>query len=131
MPPKLQDLLLSGESPVIGPKTAQRLQEYLDNIPELPLASETDIEQQISLLSLAISGKRPSKEEALALLDIFKMVLKHVAKVDLQNGVTALLGRATFIPTPAEVLKAPLPFKAKREFVISRARHLIWKQQSR
>ncbi|MBU3992576.1 MAG: hypothetical protein KKA12_08550 [Alphaproteobacteria bacterium] len=89
-------------------------------------ATAIDFERALTALSFATSGKRPSKDEAKAGLAIYERALADVPARDLERAVTKLVRECTFMPTPAELLKAANHFAAKRSYAISRARHLIW-----
>lgn len=123
---KLAALLKSQDNPIIGPKTATELRNWLTAQPEPAMATTDDVDEHVTALSLVLK-ERPgtTKLEAGARLDLYARALKGVAKADLARGTDDLLRTMTFMPTPAEVLKAANKYAARREFAHFRARQLI------
>lgn len=126
MSDRLNALLDSGDSPIVGPNTAGALRTWLDSQPELPCASPERIENMIARLAMATKERPLSRAENKVRIDLYCRVLRDVPLIDVVAGFDVLLARCTFMPTPAEVLGACMPSKAKREFRYSRARWLIW-----
>lgn len=88
-------------------------------------ASIDDIDQHVSALSLASKERPLTKQDAKARLDIYARALRDVTKADLARGTDDLLRSVTFMPTPAEILKAANRYAAKREFAHFRAREIL------
>lgn len=90
------------------------------------MASIDDIDEHVTALALVLK-ERPgtTKLEANARLDLYGRALKGVAKADLARGTDDLLKTMTFMPTPAEVLKAAGKYAARREHARFRARELL------
>jgi hypothetical protein len=127
---KLSALLASGDSPVVGPKTADALQAYLDGPwPEPERPTQDRIDAMVSRLSLATKERRPSEQEARERLDLYWRALRDCTMLDLAAAFDDLLRTSTFMPTPAEVFQRASAAKAKREYRKSRARHLVWKHK--
>lgn len=81
------------------------------------------------MLSLATKEKQLTRDDAKARLELFCIALKDVPGTDLRRGAEKLLKSATFMPTPAELLAAARHFTSRREYAISRAKHLLWKHE--
>lgn len=128
---KLKELLLSGDSIVVGPKNCRELRAFVKNAPELPLAQPEDFERALSTLSLATSGKRLSAAEAKEQIKIHRKLNCDLTANDLARAVVKLGRTSTFMPTPAEIRKAALSFANKRAFALNRAKHLIWLHETR
>lgn len=124
---RLSALLDSGDSPVIGPKSAAALQQWLDAAPVLDLITEARLDNLVSRLALATKERKLSDKEATERLDLFWSVLRGLPIVDLGLAAKDLLRTHTFMPAPAEVYRRAAAHRAKREYRKSRARHLIWK----
>lgn len=122
-----QALLLSGESPVVGPKTAAALREFAAAQPALPLPERDQIDAMIARLSVATAKKATSKDEARELVDLYWRALRDLPLTDLHWAFDELLRTATFLPKPAEVRAMALRPAARRNYLRSRARHLAWK----
>lgn len=124
---KLSALLVSSESPVIGPNTASALQEWIDAPrPDLEPATIARIENMIARLSLATKERLVSGDEAKERLSLYWRALRDVPLADLGLAFDDVLKSSTFMPTPAEVRKAARAHTSRREYRLSRARHLIW-----
>lgn len=123
---KLKELLRSGDSPIVGPNTANELRAFVANAPVLALAEPEDFEKALSILSLATASKRLSDAEAKEQIKIHRKLNCDLTARDLDRAVVKLGRESTFMPTPAEIRKAALSFANKRAFALNRARHLIW-----
>lgn len=127
---KLSELLLSGDSPVVGPKTAGELQAYLDAPqPDWELPTPDRVQNLVSRMSLATAKSRISPEEAKETLDLYWRALKDIPIQHLGLAFDDLLKTATFMPKPAEIRAAALKYTARFDYLRSRARHLVWKHQ--
>ena len=124
---RLSELLDSGDSPVIGPKSAAALQQWLDAAPVLDLITEDRLDNLVAKLALATKERKLSDTEAKSRLDLFWSVLRGLPIVDLGLAAKDILRTHTFMPAPAEVYRRAAAHRAKREYRKSRARHLIWK----
>jgi hypothetical protein len=105
---KLAALLKSQDNPIIGPKTATELRNWLTAQPEPAMATTDDVDEHVTALSLVLK-ERPgtTKLEAGARLDLYARALKGVAKADLARG-TDDLPRPPADPRPrSEVEAAP------------------------
>ena len=125
---KLSDLLLSGESPVVGPNTAAALQAFAAE-PEPPLATEAEVETMIAKLAMATAQSKVSDAEASERVSMYWLALRDLPVADLRGAFVDLLRTSTFLPTPAEVRTAALKAGALRRYAKSRARHLAWKHE--
>lgn len=129
LPDRLNELLASGESPVVGPETAGMLTAYAEQ-PEPPLASKAQVEVMIGKLALATAQPKVSEAEASARIELYWLALNDVPVDDLRQGFADLVKTAKFLPTPAEVRTAAMKFAARRKYLKSRARHLAWKHRT-
>ncbi len=128
---RLRAVILSRETPVVGPKAAAALQAFLDAPrPPQQMPDQTKIETMIARLAMATKERQTTLEEAHERLDLYWRVLRNVPLTDLRAAFDDLLRTCTFMPTPAEVLKACEARTARREFVVSRAKHLLWKHHT-
>jgi hypothetical protein len=125
---KLSDLLLSGDSPVVGPKSAAALAAYAAE-PEPPLPSQAEVETMIGKLALATAQAKVSEAEAEERVSMYWLALRDLPVTDLRGAFLDLLRTSTFLPTPAEVRTAALKIGAVRRYSKSRARHLAWKHE--
>lgn len=125
---KLNDLLLSGDSPVVGPKTAAALQAFAAE-PEPPLATEPEVERMVAKLAMATAQAKVSEREVEERVSMYWLALKDLSVADLRGAFVDLLRTSTFLPTPAEVRTAALKAGALRRYAKSRARHLAWKHE--
>lgn len=124
---RLSALLASGETKVVGPKTAAALRAYLDGPwPDLPMPTPDRIDSMVSRLALATKERKLSDDEATERLELFWRVLRDLPLVDLAAAFDDLLRTSTFMPTPAEVYQRASSHRARREYRKSRARHLVW-----
>lgn len=128
MPDKLTELLLSGDSPVVGPNTAAQLQAFADE-PEPAAPTQDQIDTLVGKLALATAQARVSDAEASARLEMYWLALRDLPIEDLRGGFVELLRNSTFMPTPAEVRSAAIQKGALRRYAKSRARHLVWKHE--
>lgn len=125
---KLTDLLLSGDSPVVGPETAQTLSAFAAE-PEPALANEGEVTTMIGKLAMATAQSRVSEAEAEERIAMYWLALRDLPLVDLRIAFVELLKTATFLPTPAEVRSQAIKAGALRRYAKSRARHLAWKHE--
>jgi hypothetical protein len=125
---KLNDLLLSAESPVVGPNSAAALRVFAAE-PEPPLVTEPEVETMIGKLAIATAQPKVSEAEANERLSMYYLALKDLPVADLRQAFVELLRTSTFLPTPAEVRTAALKAGALRRYTKSRARHLVWKHE--
>lgn len=128
MSDKLNELLLSGDSPVVGPKSAAALKAFAEE-PEPPLVTEDEVETMLAKLALATAQPKVSKEEAKERLAMYWLALRDLPVSDLRAAFVELLRTAKFLPTPAEVRSAAIRAGALRRYAKSRARHLAWKHE--
>lgn len=126
LPDRLNDLLTSGESPVVGPNTAQALRDWLAGQPELPMPTEEKVDSMIARLSLATAKRKLSEAEAKEVLPLYWRALRDIPLPDLAAGFDDLLRKSRFMPTPAEVRTACSIYTAKRGHRQSRARWLVF-----
>lgn len=128
---RLDALLLSGESKIIGPKAAQALRQWIADAEafEARLAMPTPdrVESLVGRLSLATAKRKIAQAEAEEIHDLYWRALKDMPLVDLAAAFDDLLKSATFLPTPAEIHTKAATFRAARRYAISRARHLVWR----
>jgi len=123
---KLSDLVLSSDSPVVGPKSASALRAFASE-PEPPLAERDQVDVMIGKLAMATAQPKVSDAEAGERLNLYWRALGDIPLIDLRQAFDHLLRTATFLPTPAEVRKAALGYAGKRLYAKSRARYLAWK----
>lgn len=128
MPDKLQELLLSGDSPIVGPETARQLAIFAAE-PEPDLAEKAQVEVMIGKLAMATAQARVSQAEASERMEAYWLALNDIPLPDLRHAYAELVRTATFLPTPAEVRSASLGIGATRRFAKSRARYLAWKHE--
>lgn len=133
MPPlseKLSVLLLSGDSPIIGPTAAFELRTWLAAIEaygQPPSASLDEIENVVSRLSLATKERALSVEENKERLELYWRALQDIPRADINRAFDVLIRTTKWMPTPAEIHTEAKRHSAKRDYRISRARHLVWK----
>lgn len=125
---KLNDLLLSGDSPVVGPKAAAELRAFAAE-PEPPLATESEVDTMLGKLALATAQPKLSKDEAKERMAMYWLALRDIPVVDLRGAFVDLLRHSKFMPTPAEVRSSAVQKGAHRRYAKSRARHLAWKHE--
>lgn len=124
---KLSALLVSSDSPVVGPNTVAELRAWIAvprTEPDLPTMER--VENLVARLSLATKERAASPAEAKERLDLYWRVLHDVPLIDLARAFDKILATMTFMPTPAEVRRAADRFTVMRSYRLSRARHLIW-----
>lgn len=126
---KLSELLLSSDSPVVGPKSAVALRAFAAE-PEPPLAERDQVDVMIGKLALATAQPKVSDAEAGERLNLYWRALGDIPLEDLRQAFDQLLRTATFLPTPAEVRKAAMQQTGKRLYAKSRARYLAWKHDT-
>ena len=128
LPDRVQKLLLSGDSPVVGPVTARQLREYAAQAePAAPAQEQVGI--MIGKLAMATAQAKVSDAEAAARLEMYWIALRDIPADDLRAAFVDLVKTAKFLPTPAEVRKAALSAGAIRRYTKSRASHLAWKHE--
>lgn len=125
LPDNLRELLLSGETRVVGPKTAAMLSAFAE-APEPEPADMSVVETMIGRLAMATAQAKISDDEAAARLDIYWLALRDIPTADLRAAYVELVRTAKFLPTPAEVRTAALKAGSARRYAKSRARHLAW-----
>jgi hypothetical protein len=125
---KLSTLVLSGDNPVVGPRTASALRAFAAE-PEPPLAERSQVDVMISKLAIATAQPKVSPKEAAERLNLYWRALGDLPLVDLGQAFDDLLRASTFLPTPAEVRKAAMHHTSRRRYAKSRARHLVWKHE--
>lgn len=128
MPAKLNDLVLSGDSPVVGPESAKALAAFAA-LPEPPLATQDQVETMIGKLAMATAQAKVSEAEAAARVEMFWLALRDLPIDDLRGAFVELVRTSTFMPTPAEVRSAAIRQGAQRRYAKSRAKHLAWKHE--
>lgn len=122
---RLHALLLSGESPIIGPVSAAELRTYIEAHVQPAYATQQDVDHHVGLLSLATKERRPTPAEANARIELHWSALKGCTRVDLARGTQHLVNTMTFMPTPAELRASVRLSRAKREYPIGRASYLV------
>jgi len=125
LPEKLNDLVMSGDNPIVGPKTATQLRAFAAE-PEPETASKDQVEVMIGKLALATAQAKTTEAEAGARLELYWLALNDIPVCDLRAAFTDLVRTSKFLPTPAEVRTAALLPGARRRYAKSRARHLAW-----
>ncbi len=128
LPERLSELLLSGDSPVVGPKTAQALRRFAAE-PEPAMVTHSEVAEIIGGLAMATAQAKISDTEADAKIEMYWIALRDLPGADLRAAFVELLRTATFLPTPAEVRTAALRRGAARRYAKSRASHLAWKHE--
>ncbi len=129
LPAKLTELLLSGDSPVVGPNTASQLRAFARQ-PDPAPADQAQVETMIGKLAIATAQPKVSEAEADARLEMYWLALRDQSVDDLRTAFMDLLRTATFLPTPAEIRTAAIRAGALRRYAKSRARHLAWKHDT-
>jgi hypothetical protein len=89
----------------------------------MPTADNVD--KLVSRLALATKERPLAPAEAKERLTLFWRVLRDLPMLDLAAGFGDLLRTKTFMPTPAEVYSAANLHRARRNWILSRAKHLI------
>lgn len=128
LPAKLNDLVLSGDSPIVGPESAKALAAFAE-APEPPLATQEQVETMIGKLAMATAQAKVSEGEASARVEMFWLALRDLPVDDLRGAFLELLRGSKFMPTPAEVRSAAVRQGAQRRYAKSRAKHLAWKHE--
>lgn len=123
---KLDRLINSNETPLVGPVTAKALREYSE-APEPPLADEASIRRMVGLLATGKGQRKMTKEESEVHIGQFVRVLSKVPMVDLYAAYDDLLCGHKFMPDVSEVHKAASLHTSKRRFKKSRARFIALK----
>ena len=129
LPDKLNALLLSRESPVVGPDTAATLRAFAET-PEPPLPTEGHVETMIGKLAIATAQAKVSQAEANARHELYWLALRDIPLDDLRTAFLTLIRTSKFLPTPAEVRTAAWGPGALRRYRKSRARHLAWRHDT-
>lgn len=125
LPAKLSELVLSGDSPIVGPETAAQLAEFAAR-PEPALPSPDQVETMIGKLAMATAQARVSDAEADARQEMYWIALRDIPADDLRAAFLELLRSSKFMPTPAEIRSTAVSKGALRRYAKSRARHLAW-----
>lgn len=126
---KLSDLLLSNDSPVVGPVSAKQLAAYAAE-PEPRLPQQSEVEVMIGKLTTNLASAKSSTAESVERLDGYWLVLSDIPINDLRKAYVELLKTQTFMPKPAEIRTAALKVGALRRYAKSRAKHLVWKHET-
>jgi len=122
---RLSALLLSGDSPVIGPNSAAALREFLETPePELPRVEQVDT--LVTRLALATAQPKLSVAEAKERFRLYWIALRDLPLPDLRAAFVVLVRTQKFLPTPAEVRTEAIRQGSVRLHAKSRARQLIW-----
>lgn len=116
---------MSGDSPIVGPKTANQLLAFAAE-PEPALATKDQVEVMIGKLALATAQAKTTQAEASERIELYWLALNDIPVADLREAFTQLIRGSTFLPTPAEVRTAAMIPGARRRYAKSRARHLAW-----
>src|SRR5690606_4501674 len=125
---KLNDLLLSGDSPIGGPQTARALREFAaEPDPQLPTKAEG--EKMMASLAVATAQAKVSESEAQARLEMYCVALQVRPADALRSAFVGLVQTAKFLPTPSEVRTAGLRAGSQRRYAKSRAQYLAWKHE--
>ncbi len=124
MPAKLDELLLSGDLPTIGPKSAEILQQYI-NAARPPMPEREQVEVMIAKLSLATANQKRSVDEEAERLELYWLTLRIYPLVDLRSGFLKLLRTCKFMPTPAEIDTVVQEEGYERRRRVNRAKHLL------
>lgn len=107
---KLSGLLASfrgfRDAPVVGPKAATALQQFLDNGNEAPLPSRDDLESMLGLLAAVKRSRNASDAEAEGQLDQYWLGLRDVPLDDLRHAYEALLKSSPWFPDISEIREA-------------------------
>ena len=122
---KLQGLLASTDSPIVGPDTAKQLRAFAAT-PEPDLPANSDVEIMIGKLAMATAQAKVSKQEANERLEMYWLALRDIPTDDLRSAFLDLVRNSKFLPTPAEVRAAALRQGAPRRHAKSRARYLAF-----
>lgn len=125
LPEKLDVLVNSKHSlatmPIVGPKSAQALQEFFDH-PEPPLADDAWIEKQLVTFSVKPRRGSSALEEEFK-LDLFVSRLRGFPKVDLGYAFGRLMDESKFFPDISEFISLAKYPAAKRAL----KKHQAWK----
>ncbi len=124
MPAKLDELLLSGDLPTIGPKSAEILQQYI-NAAKPPMPEREQVEVMIAKLSLATANQKRSVDEEAERLELYWLTLRIYPLVDLRSAFLKLLRTCKFMPTPAEIDTVVQEEGYERRRRVNRAKHLL------
>lgn len=124
LPAKLDELLLSGDLPTIGPKSAEILQQYI-NAAKPPMPEREQVEVMIAKLSLATANQKRSVDEEAERLELYWLTLRIYPLVDLRSAFLKLLRTCKFMPTPAEIDSVVQEEGYERRRRVNRAKHLL------
>lgn len=122
---KLNLLLMSGDSVVVGPKTAAALRAFAEE-PESALVTEVELTTMIGKLAMATAQPKMSRDESREQLKFYWLALRDLPVADLRGAFFELVKSKTFMPRPAEIRTAAIQQGADRRYAKSRARHLVW-----
>lgn len=126
LPSKLHALLMSGDSPIVGPETAKQLTEFAA-APEPELARRDQVEVMIGKLAMATAQAKVSQAEAAERIELYWLALRDLPADDLRAAFLEILRTAKFLPTPAEIREAAMRAGSSRRYAKSRAKFLAWK----
>lgn len=134
MSDKLNALLASGETPVIGPNNAQALREWVAQAEAFEEAldrpTEDRVENLVARLATATAFRHTSTKEAREAHTLYWRVLRDLPLIDLAAAFDSLVRTSTFMPKPAEIFAEAKRHTVRRAFRVSRAKHLIWKHET-
>lgn len=117
------------DSPVVGPKTAAQLRQFLA-LPDVhPMPDRPQMEMMIGRLANATAQAKTSEAEAKERMAAYWLALHDIPLEDLRWAYAELVKTSTFLPTPAEIrTKAQHP-GLMRAFHRTRARMLLTKHE--
>lgn len=116
-PDSLSDL------PVVGPKTAGQLRDWLA-APEPELATRKQVEDMLGLLATLPMAKG-NEAEGRAKVQVYADALSDVAYVDLRAAYDRLIRECRFFPCPKEIRDAAARTAAVRSYRRSRAKCIV------
>ena len=132
LPEKLDALLdqriMLPDMPVIGPKSAAYLREYIAACTP-PAPTEDEFENMIGELSLVMVMPQASEVGEDARLEIYWRALSGHALPDLFAAFDQILRKCRFFPTIAEIEQIIAPIRAKRMARVNRAGLLLMKHE--
>jgi hypothetical protein len=113
--------------PVVGPKSAAVLREFVD-YPEPPLATEDWIEKQIVVLSVKPQRGR-SAVEAQMLINAYVPIMAEHSRVDLGYAIGRLMRESKWFPDISEIVELAVYAKGQRDFKRIQAATLVAKHE--
>jgi hypothetical protein len=117
----------SNQMPVVGPKSAAALREFLEH-PEPPLATLDWIEAQIGTLSIKPHRKATVADMAM-ILKTYITILRVYPRVDLGYAFGRLLRENKWFPDISEIVELAAYAKGQRDFKRIQAATLIAKHE--